>query len=227
MKHSEVMEASLGLYFAYLKTPVYLKNEKIDWPVFIKLFITVFLLSVILNSVPTILGHLLHLQALSHYFKGISQPKIWEAIFFIPISEETLFRFLLKPTRKNITYYAIILSFPLVINLLKGKFLHALIFVFLTLIPLILLLKKSYLKKVQKYFLKHFAPFFYLSCLVFGLGHVTNFQPFSLTVFLLAPLLTLPQLFLGTVLGFVRMKYGIVYSVLFHFLINFPMLVRT
>ncbi len=219
------MKANLRLCFTYLKNPVYLRNEKIDWLVFIKLFITVFFLSILLNSVPTILAHFLHLQGLLHYFKGKSQPKIWEAIFLIPILEETLFRFLLKPTRKNIIYYVIILSFPLVINLLKDKFLYALIFVFLTLIPLILLLKRSYLKKVQKYFLKHFALFFYLSCLVFGLVHVTNFHPFSLTVLMLAPLLTLPQLFAGTVFGYIRMKYGIVYSVLFHFLINFPLLV--
>jgi hypothetical protein len=42
---------------------------------FFKFFITVFLLSILLNSVPTILSPLLHLQGLPHYFKGISQPK--------------------------------------------------------------------------------------------------------------------------------------------------------
>ncbi len=216
------MRANLRLYFAYLKNPVYLKNEKVLWSSFFKLFIIVFLLSLPLNAVSNIISGFLHLQGISHDLKGMNQLKLWELVLLAPVLEETLFRFLLKPTHKNIIYYFIILSFPLVINLIKGKYHHALIIVFLALIPLMLLLKRSYLKKVQKYFLKHFALFFYLSCLAFGLLHVTNFHPFSYMLLLLAPLLVLPQLFLGTVLGFVRMKYGIVYSILFHILMNLP-----
>ncbi len=116
----------------------------------------------------------------------------------------------------------VILLFPLSANLIKGKYYFALIITFLVLIPLMLLLSKNFLKKVQKYYLKHFAFFFYLSCLAFGLRHAANFSPFSYKVLLLAPLLALPQLFVGPALGFVRMKYGIVYSVLFHFLLNLP-----
>jgi len=216
------MKANLGLFFAYLKNPVYFKNEKIQWSSFFKLLIIVYLLFVLLSIVSGILSSLLHLKGLPDDLKGIGVRKLWELVFLVPIFEETLFRFLLKPTRKNIIYYALILSFPLAANLIKGKFHSALIIAFLVLLPLILLLKKSYLQKAQKYYLQHFVLFFYLSCLIFGLGHVANFHPLTYEVLLLAPLLTLPQLFLGTVLGFVRMKYGIVYSVLFHLLINLP-----
>ncbi len=216
------MKTNLGVYFTYLKNPVYVKNEKIQWAAFFKLFIIVYFLNILLNVVPVILTHLLHLQGLPHYLKGLSRRKYWEGMLLIPIYEEILFRFLLKPTRKNITWYVVILLFPLSANLIKGKYYVALIITSLLLLPLVLLLSRNFLKKAQKYYLKHFTYFFYLSCLVFGLFHATNFSPFSYKVLLLAPLLTLPQLFMGSVLGFVRMKYGVVYSVLFHFLINLP-----
>jgi hypothetical protein len=219
------MRANLRLYFAYLKNPVYLKNEKVLWSSFFKLFIIVFLLSLPLSIVSNGLMYLLHLQGLPHYFRKLGDLKLWEAIFFIPIIEETLFRLLLKPTFKNIVYFLVILSIPFVANLLRGKYYHALFFVPFLIVPLAFLLKRSYLKWVQKYFLKHFTLFFYLSYLIFGLLHITNLSPFSYMILLLAPLLVLPQLFAGTVLGFVRMKYGMVYSVLFHFLMNFPFLI--
>ena len=216
------MKNHLRLCFTYLKNPVYLKNEKIQWPAFFKLFIVVYLLTILLDSVPVIFGHLLHLQGLPHYLKGLSRQKYWEGMLLVPVFEEILFRFLLKPTRKNIFWYVAILLFPLSANLIKGKYYFALIITSLLLLPLVLLLSKNFLKWAQKYYLKHFAFFFYLSCLVFGLAHATNFSPFSYKELLLAPLLALPQLFAAPVLGFVRMKYGVVYSVLFHFLLNLP-----
>ncbi len=219
------MKNGLSLWFGYLKHPVYLKNEKIQWPSFFYLLVIVYLFSLPLAGISGVVVQFLHLQGLPHYLKRISQLKLWEVIFFVPVMEETLFRLLLKPNYRNILFFSFLLLLPVVTNVVKARYSFALLGAVIALLPLSLLLKKGYLKKAQKVFLKYFSLFFYLSCLLFGLGHVTNFHPLTVSVLLLAPLLTLPQLFLGTVLGFVRMKYGIVYSILFHFLINFPPLI--
>ncbi len=215
------MKANLRLYFAYLRNPVYLKNEKIQWSAFFKLFIAVFLLSLPLGAVVFVLSHFLHLHSLASvkYLKQNHIP-LWKIAIVAPILEETLFRFLLKPCRRNIFYAAVILFVLVIVEIIIGKYYHAVLYAVIAIIPLIFLLKTGFLKQAQKYFLKHFVLFFYLSCLIFGLAHVSNFRPFSEKLLLLAPLLTLPQLFAGTILGYIRMKYDVVYSMLFHFLMN-------
>tara|TARA_R110000868_G_scaffold4211_13_gene26665 strand:+ start:69703 stop:70260 length:558 start_codon:yes stop_codon:yes gene_type:complete len=67
-------------------------------------------------------------------------------------------------------------------------------------------------------FFKHsrfFKYLFYLSALLFGAVHLSNFESF--TGFLwLAPVLVAPQVFAGFFLGFTRVKLGLGWSILLH-----------
>jgi membrane protease YdiL (CAAX protease family) len=74
--------------------------------------------------------------------------------------------------------------------------------------------------KVQAFIASHFPYFFYGSALVFGLLHASNFigNPYVLIAF--SPLLGGPQILLGLLLGYFRMKNGLAYSMLFHILVN-------
>ncbi len=143
-----------------------------------------------------------------------------------PIIEEILFRLLLKPRYWNVLLFFAFSISMMIVSIIKSNVLYLLIFTFLGCITLILCKKKTYLKAAQKFILRRFYFAFYLSCFLFSLIHFTNYHPASYKLLLSMPLIILPQFIGGAFLGFVRMKYGIKYSFLFHSITNiFPVLV--
>jgi len=61
---------------------------------------------------------------------------------------------------------------------------------------------------------KVFPYAFWGSCIAFGLMHLANYQGGDMG--LLMPLIVLPQFLIGIVLGFVRMRYGLMCAMVFH-----------
>lgn len=66
---------------------------------------------------------------------------------------------------------------------------------------------------------KYFASIFYLFTLAFGFYHITNFEINS-TILVLSPLLVAPQIIIGFLLGFIRVRLGLAWSILLHSLYN-------
>ncbi|MEI7830514.1 MAG: CPBP family intramembrane glutamic endopeptidase [Prolixibacteraceae bacterium] len=72
--------------------------------------------------------------------------------------------------------------------------------------------------------IQHFRPivfryFFYLMTISFGLVHITNFEGYK-DLLGWMPFLTINQLFVGFILGFIRIKFGLVWSIIYHALNN-------
>ncbi|MGY0408640.1 MAG: CPBP family intramembrane glutamic endopeptidase [Polaribacter sp.] len=62
---------------------------------------------------------------------------------------------------------------------------------------------------------KAFKIAFYTFALLFGFMHITNFE-ITTNVLLLAPFLVLPQILLGACLGYIRIRFGLQWSMLLH-----------
>ena len=62
---------------------------------------------------------------------------------------------------------------------------------------------------------KYFKIAFYFFALLFGFIHITNFE-ITTNVLLLSPLLVLPQILLGGYFGYIRVRFGIQWSMLLH-----------
>lgn len=62
---------------------------------------------------------------------------------------------------------------------------------------------------------KNFKIAFYFFAILFGLVHITNFK-ITQNVILLAPVLVAPQTILGGVFGFIRVRFGLSWSILLH-----------
>jgi len=144
------------------------------------------------------------------------------AIFIGPISEELTFRLGLKfsyfRTSFNIALLAGLVFILLQVNLLESLPLYGLI-LGLTFLISNLYLKRLGTEKVTAWYLKHFNKLFYTSVLLFGLIHLTNYTDLS-EIWLLTPLLFLPQLLAGLLFGYVRSSYGFIYSILLHIFHN-------
>ena len=62
---------------------------------------------------------------------------------------------------------------------------------------------------------KSFTYAFYIFTLIFGFIHITNFE-ITTNVLLLSPILILPQLLVGSYFGYIRVKFGLIWSMLLH-----------
>lgn len=62
---------------------------------------------------------------------------------------------------------------------------------------------------------KTFKISFYLFAIIFGFIHITNFN-ITTNVLLLSPILIAPQIILGTYLGFIRVRFGLLWSIALH-----------
>ena len=67
---------------------------------------------------------------------------------------------------------------------------------------------------------RHFRGLVWLSALVFGLAHISNYQSDALSPWWIHPLFVLPQMGLGLLLAYVRTRYGLPGSIVVHFLFD-------
>lgn len=147
-------------------------------------------------------------------------------ISIVPLLEEVTFRLWLAP---NLLFFFI--SFSLVtiqfapmpfIDLLRATSLEALtpvaqIGFYLALSGVIVLWFWWRDRRGQRYadfFHRYVAVYYYVSAIVFGLIHLTNYTAVGAWWF--APLLVLPQLIGGFIFGYVRIRLGFWYAVLMH-----------
>jgi len=56
---------------------------------------------------------------------------------------------------------------------------------------------------------------FYLFTILFGFVHITNYE-ITTNVLLFSPLLILPQLLVGFYFGYIRIKFGLIWSIFLH-----------
>jgi uncharacterized protein len=73
--------------------------------------------------------------------------------------------------------------------------------------------------KLATFWYKHSRMIFYLFLFSFVLLHVNNFTT-KFQLLLVSPLITFPQTVSGIIFSYCRLKYGIVYSILFHSMNN-------
>ena len=62
---------------------------------------------------------------------------------------------------------------------------------------------------------RSFKIAFYFFALIFGFVHLSNFE-LTTNVLLLSPILVLPQIILGGYLGYIRVRFGLQWSMLLH-----------
>lgn len=179
------------------------------------------------------------LKTYFHFDYGKIIGRNWEQIsggsrlkvfFFIclyaPLVEELLFRGWLRFQKRFIALFFVVLIWVctggpglLKANIVStyavswhviGAFLGGFLLVYY-------LLPAKFFQKMAKV---RFGYWYYLSSIVFGLIHLTNVLPANpLILFLCIPLI-FPQTIMGFLFGYVRLKNGLIWGMLFHFLNN-------
>lgn len=201
--------------FVYLKKPIPPSSFiKINWGNFFLMLFIYFVFALPLGAIDFITLKL----------TGISRPpldlslykKVLLGIILAPIYEEVLMRLLLVFNRRNIAIFITCCAVFFVYFLIKSnpKFL-----IYSTLIVAISI-TCIYHNQCLSFINNNYKIFFYLSAIVFGLLHVFNFTGINGYNLIFTPLLVLPQIFMGLILGYLRVNYGFKYGILFHAIVN-------
>lgn len=147
--------------------------------------------------------------------------------FFIiiigPFLEELLFRLILVPNIKNLTFFTFILSVFISYGGVYPKEvdskLFIVVFVCLMLSWLLWIILSRYneieiyINSLQKYLVMVFSLFF-------GLIHIGNVDKIYNELILLYPIYVLPQIIMGYFCSILRIKFGFMWGVGFHSFIN-------
>ena len=145
------------------------------------------------------------------------------AVVAAPLIEELIFRFPLK-YRRGAIFLATMCVVVLLANVLQLFGLSFEVSTFSSLVfggvlGGIFFLKIKSPEALDNFSFKYFPYFFYMAALLFAFVHVFNYELKS-DQFWMGPILVLPQLVLGLMLGYVRIKYGLWASILVHAMNN-------
>lgn len=135
-----------------------------------------------------------------------------------PIMEEILFRLVIRVNKLNLILFVVFL----IVSVLYEKYILSTVayYIFVGVFLLLLLFKKFNYKINNHCEKNNFLPLLtYLSCLFFGLFHLSNFKDTDpIEIVVIAYLFS--QILAGFVFVLLRLKFGITTSILLHILIN-------
>lgn len=135
-------------------------------------------------------------------------------VLIAPILEELIFRFQLKSFSLTFVFYFLAFA-EVCYQMLSGIRLVIAIITVIGIITVIFLYANQNRLTRLKFIRKAFPIHFYITAICFGLAHINNYHnPFEYGPAII--LLVLPQLFLGFVLGYTRMRFGILQSMALH-----------
>ena len=149
----------------------------------------------------------------------IKHSDILSIVVIAPLIEEFCFRAVLKKNFKNLFLFLIgILGFVLQYLSTKPIYIAACILL-LVAIVVILFNTNSRIFYLNPYKKKHLLILVYFSSFSFALAHLIGVNCFS-TSFILLGVYIFPKILVGFLLAMFRIKFGLLYSIIFHAFIN-------
>lgn len=141
-------------------------------------------------------------------------------VIIAPVMEEIIFRYALRFS-KSVAALVVSAFFGYTSYLFLNDTLHIGIGIALSIcgFPIFRIAFEYFEQPIQAFWKKHFTLIFHFLAITFGLIHLTNYENVSNYIFAIP--LILSQLVSGYALGFVRLKFGLKYSILQHAAWNF------
>jgi len=143
---------------------------------------------------------------------------LWISII-VPFAEEIIFRLNLRTSKFNLIFSSTVVLIYTVILVYKndGKYTSAWTLLIVYIITTALFYSKYFFNVDSK---KYTKVVFYFSAITFGFLHIFNFGDPNYKTLILFPILTLPQIIMGSMSGYLRLNNGFIYGVLFHMMVN-------
>lgn len=221
------MIETLKAYWQFLQKPKYLRFSK-DKKMLVKDFLWLLLLDLLFMSfIIGIYYGLSTLKLIEAYEEKVDIIKkygFFGALFIgcilAPMIEEFIFRWHL--TKKYVSIYFVCFTLALVATyMLQLEDLGWPIFIIFIILSFIIhrYFKRMSTSKRHKIYYQLYPYLFYYTSLLFGLIHISNIKGLTITdpTFLI---FTTSQAFGGLSMGYIRVKYGLIYSIMLHACFN-------
>lgn len=225
------MIETLSAFWDFLKKPKLLKFSKDKKSLWRDLLWLLLLDLIFAGIIMGIYYILLHFKVIKEYVQEIDILKKYGltvtlllVCIFAPVLEEFLFRWHLR--KKYLSIYFVCFTLGLISNyFINSSFLTWPVYIFFLFVALIVhgYFKRLDMRKRMVFQQKSFSYLFYYAAIIFGLIHLGNIKGLTLSdpAFVL---FVISQTFTGISLGFIRIKYGLGYSMLLHGFFNFILL---
>ncbi len=227
-------------FFLFCKNPTLvfsIQNKKTKLNRFCYSILTYLIIAIILGlflvMYNKLLKHILNIDFIDIRNKKVAKTtgKSFISIILLvgiigPIIEEILFRSWLTSKKVYFSFFLFVLSWIIYTYIIGYRFYSQKIDLnfYLRIITCMLIGLSAYIfiptKSWAFFFNKYYKYGFYISAISFGLLHVTNFFPLGVSRFFICLPFILPQLLLGFILGFIRIKNGLLWSICLHIIIN-------
>jgi hypothetical protein len=212
---------------AFLKAPskdipvIYSKGEK--FAIMVPLFLLDIALALFSGAIISIIVKEFGLLEGHKMTAFMNDRPAWFIIFYgvmlAPVIEEFFFRLHLRINEKYLQLNVILMITGLIYilaSIINVRILQICLIALEVLLLAIYLIKKE---QINTYLLtiwerKYFSVF-YISSSIFALLHISNYDPKAIT-YLLIPILVLPQFVLGVLCGFLRLRLGFIWGIIFH-----------
>ena len=197
--------------------PGYFKANPLE--IFPYLLLLDYMMMILLVSFISMVG----LEDMDHKLEDIEPWMLAvQAVLFAPVFEEALFRLPMKYSFVRM-FAACCIGLAMLFAFIESEMIIGLIaIVFFLIVALFHFTDQGNDNKWNAQIAPLWETYFYIPfwtlTVCFAFLHLTNFK--SEFPFYLAPILILPQFFLGALLGYIRTGFGFVFAVLFHALHN-------
>lgn len=156
------------------------------------------------------------------------------ACLLLPVLEEAIFRLPLKYKPLNLAISIAVLywgtvSYLILTHVNKDFGLHQMLCLLSAILIglLIFYIARKNSENLSKFWANNFKLIFYSSIVLFGLFHVQNLEIPAENIYYI-PIIIVPWLIGGHITGFIRIKYGFFFGVVYHGLYNlFPVLLAS
>ncbi|MCB2195458.1 MAG: CPBP family intramembrane metalloprotease [Bacteroidetes bacterium] len=198
------------------------KYERIVPKTFLKLLGILYLVALIPNVITKLLifNKVIPSNNIELLLKEYSPLKLFLfGAIVAPIAEETIFRLNLKTSKLNLVIsLTVTLMYSLFAMFKNSWHYSSAIILIITYVVVTLIYYSEEIFKIDSQ--KHFKFTFYFSAIAFGFLHIFNFNDPNYLTFILFPVITMPQIAMGLITGYLRLKNGFVHGVIFHILVN-------
>jgi membrane protease YdiL (CAAX protease family) len=190
-------------FYEFLKAPKDQKDEDQDHSQRIRRFLSLFVLNLIVIALLIVIISLVESTGLidTNNHKAVemlmSNPllALFAAVIIAPLFEEIIFRAYIVKKYSPIRLIALIAGITGIKNKMR-------VYYFL-----------------EKYWDKHYKYVIYFSAILFGFVHIGNYE-ITTNILIFSPLVISPQIYIGLCLAYLRVKYGLVWAMLYHAIYN-------
>lgn len=220
------MIETLSAYWLFLKRPTLfkLKQDKSKvWKDILWLLVLDYVFAGTIGFLYTILLHFNLITKYEQSFDLFKHGFVWALLLgaiFAPFNEELLFRWQLRKPKLSIWFVSISAAL-IMMSFTKSDYAKFFIFIGFLVIAIIVISFSEKLSRLTAIyaFRIYYIFLFYYTALVFGYIHISNIKGLTLAdpSFLLY---TGSQVFAGLTLGYIRVKYGLRYSIVMHACFN-------